>query len=289
VSPTPASAQWRYLSGAEPLLAGSSLISHCGPHFHDTYTIACMRRGRAEVRAGGRSRIWDDGAVFLGNPYEIHAGGDTENTLVYDVCYPGRALMFDMLGVRSAAAGALPHFAEIVIPVQERTGALAVIIADFLTADARTSAAPLEQALIDFFRANHDLFRLAFVEADVSLWVSSACRLLERAVEDGLDPAPLIDRIGCSRSYLIRQFRKITGITPGAYLRQLQLARARRLLCDGWPIAEVAASMGFADQSHLTREFKRVYGTTPGKLVRDVAPGPDGTGRPQAAMASTVT
>jgi AraC-like DNA-binding protein len=31
-------------------------------------------------------------------------------------------------------------------------------------------------------------------------------------------------------------------------------------------LAEVAASVGFADQSHLTRQFKRVLGTTPKKV-----------------------
>jgi AraC-like DNA-binding protein len=37
------------------------------------------------------------------------------------------------------------------------------------------------------------------------------------------------------------------------------------LLLAGFPIADVAAQTGFADQSHLTRRFKRVVGVTPGQ------------------------
>ncbi len=53
------------------------------------------------------------------------------------------------------------------------------------------------------------------------------------------------------------------GLAPHAYLVQLRLARARRLLADGLSPAETAAALGFADQSHLGRWFRRAYGLTP--------------------------
>jgi AraC-like DNA-binding protein len=43
---------------------------------------------------------------------------------------------------------------------------------------------------------------------------------------------------------------------------------ARRLLRRGEPIAEVAADVGFVDQSHLTRQFQRVMGTTPARYAQ---------------------
>jgi len=44
--------------------------------------------------------------------------------------------------------------------------------------------------------------------------------------------------------------------------------RARRLLLDGAPAAEVAAAAGFTDQAHLTRHFKRYLGTTPSRYSK---------------------
>jgi AraC-like DNA-binding protein len=34
------------------------------------------------------------------------------------------------------------------------------------------------------------------------------------------------------------------------------------------PLAEAAATAGFADQAHLTRWFRRCYGITPAAFVR---------------------
>jgi len=42
-----------------------------------------------------------------------------------------------------------------------------------------------------------------------------------------------------------------------------RVERARALLLDGQRPAEVAAAVGFYDQSHLTRYFKRYLGTAP--------------------------
>jgi AraC-like DNA-binding protein len=66
------------------------------------------------------------------------------------------------------------------------------------------------------------------------------------------------------RFQLARAFRAAYGAAPHAYLVQIRLLRARRLLAAGEQPATVAASCGFADQSHLGRWFRRAYGMTPG-------------------------
>jgi len=45
------------------------------------------------------------------------------------------------------------------------------------------------------------------------------------------------------------------------------LGAARALLARGIAPAEVAAQVGFADQSHLGRWFKRAYRITPAKYL----------------------
>jgi AraC-like DNA-binding protein len=67
---------------------------------------------------------------------------------------------------------------------------------------------------------------------------------------------------------LIRAFKKAVGLTPHAYLTQLRLNQACRLLRRATPIAEAAAAVGFYDQSALTRHFKRSYGITPLQYAR---------------------
>jgi AraC-like DNA-binding protein len=50
----------------------------------------------------------------------------------------------------------------------------------------------------------------------------------------------------------------------------LRLERSRQLLRTSSSIAQVAAAVGFSDQSHLTRFFRRVYGMTPGVYAKAV-------------------
>ena len=69
---------------------------------------------------------------------------------------------------------------------------------------------------------------------------------------------------GRERTRLIRAFRRHFHTTPATYLRKLRAGEAARLLVEtDAPIAEIALTAGFADQSHLNRVFKRLMGCTP--------------------------
>jgi AraC-like DNA-binding protein len=77
----------------------------------------------------------------------------------------------------------------------------------------------------------------------------------------------LADLVELNRFYLVRVFRDHVGLPPYSYLVQIRMAKARNLLLRGIPPAEVAAAVGFSDQSHLTRVFKRATGKTPGSFT----------------------
>ena len=72
---------------------------------------------------------------------------------------------------------------------------------------------------------------------------------------------------GMSKCHLVHLFHKEVGLPPHAYQIQLRVARARVLVAEGVPLAEVATLTGFSDQSHLTRLFKRVVGVPPGQYA----------------------
>jgi len=61
-----------------------------------------------------------------------------------------------------------------------------------------------------------------------------------------------------------RQFTKSFQMTPQKYLRKLRLRIASRaLIYSSAPLADIAISCGFGDQSHFTREFRRQFQFTP--------------------------
>ena len=68
--------------------------------------------------------------------------------------------------------------------------------------------------------------------------------------------------------HFIRLFRKTTGKTPHQYILQQRIEKARYLLHHSQlGISEIAASVGFCDQSHFTKYFKRSTGFTPRKYL----------------------
>ena len=78
----------------------------------------------------------------------------------------------------------------------------------------------------------------------------------------------MADAAGVSTFHLSRLFKKTMGMSPHQYLVEVRVHSAHALLAagpQGPSLAEVAAAVGFSDQSHLTRQFKRILGTTPKK------------------------
>lgn len=86
----------------------------------------------------------------------------------------------------------------------------------------------------------------------------------------GLDA--LATEVGLNKFHLLRLFRAELGLPPHEYVTHLRVARARTLLSQGMPAAEVATEVGLCDQSQLNRHFRRIAGLTPGQFVRALRP-----------------
>ena len=81
----------------------------------------------------------------------------------------------------------------------------------------------------------------------------------------------LAERSHLSRTHFNRLFRSKTGLSPYAWILQMKIAYAIRLLKQGMPIADVTNVTGFADQAHFSRVFKDEIGTPPGQWAKSNA------------------
>ncbi|HEX4014971.1 MAG TPA: AraC family transcriptional regulator [Candidatus Cybelea sp.] len=97
-------------------------------------------------------------------------------------------------------------------------------------------------------------------------------RMRDRLEAEFADPPSLraLARDACrNASHVATAFRRTYGKSPGEFVRDVKIWRARALLDDGSvPLAVVAARAGFADQSHFARLFKRRFSMTPGQYRR---------------------
>lgn len=101
-----------------------------------------------------------------------------------------------------------------------------------------------------------------------------ALRRVRAYIDDHIGERISLDELareaGVSRFHFARQFRLSTGESPMGYVRRIRVERSKSILqARGSSIAEVAARMGFSDQSHFTRIFGRLVGVSPGNFARD--------------------
>lgn len=70
--------------------------------------------------------------------------------------------------------------------------------------------------------------------------------------------------VGMSESKFMRCFKEVAGMTLVAYLNHVRLSNGLRLLKESdLKIAEIAAAVGFSDQSYFDRQFRKAFGVTP--------------------------
>lgn len=131
---------------------------------------------------------------------------------------------------------------------------------------AETMANALAVHLLQNYSAHQPILR------DYSGGLSS--RQLRQVIDyinDHLDRelglAELAAIVQMSPHYFTRLFKQSTGSTPHQYVIRRRVERAKELLLKGeLSIAEVAYSVGFANQSHLNRHLKRLLGVTPRQI-----------------------
>jgi AraC-like DNA-binding protein len=83
----------------------------------------------------------------------------------------------------------------------------------------------------------------------------------------------LADLVGTSPYRLSRAFTRCLGVSVTRYRNRVRVARAMDRLEAGQPhLGQLAADLGFADQSHLTRTVKEHLGHTP-TVVRELLRG----------------
>lgn len=236
------------------------------PHTHETYVVGTIVAGCETYVVRGARRFAGPGTFCLINPGEVHDGEPYGEGYAYRMTYPSvevvRAVAEEVTGRRVAST---PFFRAPDIHDPE-TAALFVSAHRALASEDTLAADQRFVSMLGIALARHaDIGGPALLGRERGP-VERAKAWLEAHMAEDVDLASVAAEAGLSRFHLIRAFRKETGLTPHAWLADLRVLRARRLLREGMGPADVAHACGFADQSHLTRAFKARIGTTPGRF-----------------------
>ena len=260
----------RHLGGLSLLQA--DLTDHdYPPHFHEALVIAATELGGSIVKSRGQVEEARPASLFVFNPAEPHAGSMGRSDR-----WRYRALYLTRQALDAVAAE------------------LGIERIPYFTAN-RFDDPDLVEAFLALHRGlvgERDVFggRERLVDSFGALFSRHGCggdrlpvahrngrafeRVRERMRSDhasDLRLSALAAEVGLSTFQLIGLFKMTVGLTPHAYLTQIRLNAACRLLRRAVLPAEVAASVGFYDQSALNKHFKRSYGITPLQFARAAA------------------
>lgn len=90
---------------------------------------------------------------------------------------------------------------------------------------------------------------------------------IQRADFDVRDAAELMS---VSKRTLERKMKRVTGKTPGLYIREMRMQMASRIAQEGEvpTVNKLAQSVGFRDPDHFSRLYRRTFGMSPAELFQ---------------------
>lgn len=260
----------RHLSGLSLMCA--DFTTHEYPqHTHDALVVAITEQGGSVVRSRGELQDATPSTLFVFNPEEPHGGwmGRSERWQ-YRSLYLTRPAL-DRIG-ESLGIEAVPYFTRNTFGDRDLIEAF---LAMHVALQEKRDVFKERELLIGGFgrlfqRHGSGRDRIPPAPRDRLLFERVVERMRAEHASD-LRLEELAAGVGLTTFQLIGLFKRTVGLTPHAYLTQVRLGMACRHLRRARPPADVAAAVGFYDQSALNRHFKRCYGITPLQFARAAA------------------
>ena len=246
----------------EPLLVERLLVSSHSfrPHSHDEFVLSLNAQSvlREEVRLDRQRFVAGAGSVTAYNPHQVQSS--TTKT-VGGVPWECMSIYAPRSSVASLTGRNDLEFSSPVVDDAR--------VAEGIRRAARSSGVESDEwatwAVGEALVVNGTVRGRA---EPVTTLVDAARRLLAQELRAPASLDELSERLGASRDTIARAFVRETGVPPYAWHLQLRLHEGQRRLSRGSSVADVAADLGFTDQSHFHRHYRAAYARTPGQDVR---------------------
>ena len=118
------------------------------------------------------------------------------------------------------------------------------------------------------YRLSEESAGKAGKEADAR-FLDAAIGAVERNLrKEGLDVLRICEELSMSRTAFTVRLKQITGLTPGAFIEDIKLKEAARLLKEtSMRVKEISDELLFSDPKYFTLRFKKKFGCTPKDYV----------------------
>ncbi len=236
------------------------------PHWHDSYLVGFTEQGVQQFNCRKTLHSSVAGQAFLLEPGEIHDGhAPTPGGFTYSMLYLQPHWLHAQLHelFDDVPENCLPSFAETLADEPDLVSHIAYAFRALYGEELRIVRHAALDGLLEKLSARMRWRQRLETTPRLPAVAIRARDYLHANLDQDIGLDELAQAAGVDRFRLSRAFKASFGLAPHAYLVQLRLNLARKLLRQGLMPASVAVEFGFADQSHLGRWFRRAYGLSP--------------------------
>ena len=244
-------------------------------HMHDYFVVGMVEEGIQRFAYGRDQYVTPTTGLIVINPGEAHTGeAAIPSGFHYRALYPEAETMRQIASEVKGRSQSIPFFSQPVIRDAE------------LFDEMRRMHTRLEANLPTLEHESRYLWALAQLirrhaetRPDLKALKSERAEVrrirayIEQHYAEDIKLADLTALVSWSPYYLLRVFHNEVGLPPHAYLENVRVREAQRLLAGKSSIADVAYDTGFSSQSHFTTTFKRLIGVTPGQYAKEMRSG----------------
>ena len=225
-------------------------------HSHECASLCLVLQGTYSEVYGSRTRVCKPSTLIFYSPGEEHSDRFHEQG---GRCFNAEVSMRWLARVR--------EYSTVMDGQTEFSGARLVSLATKLYSEFRlmdeTAPLAIEGLMLEIV-AEASRRNKATYERKVPRRIERAKEFLEAHFHEPIRLEQVAEAVDAHPVYLAREFRKHYRCTVGEYVRRLRVDLAcSRLSGSDEPLAKVALSAGFSDQSHLSRVIRSFTGLSP--------------------------
>lgn len=246
---------------------------------HSDYDLWIVQEGTVDIRMGGAKGTAKAGDLVLFYPNVPYTASNGEEGcrfifVHFDFGIGGRSRILNDFPLSGIVEGSSVHEETVlfrqaferyhnrsVLSSVRLKGCLTVLLAKIIENVAESEAAAAAQGE----PADHFPKVRASRQMDV---LQPVFRFLHEQLHRPIAVHELAERAGMSEKYFITFFKQTVGVTPGYYLYQVRMNRARDYLYQKtYTVKQIAELLGYPDPYTFSKAFKKYYHKPPSQFV----------------------
>ncbi|MGN1051396.1 MAG: AraC family transcriptional regulator [Acutalibacteraceae bacterium] len=251
-------------------------------HWHDDFEILYLKKGSVFYRIGQNNIYAKEGDILLVPPYVLHSG--TSNGKFLEICV--YVIPQNFLCPHDISEKIYGYFAPIVSGEMTFPSVISENMYGYdIFASSLDKVSTLENQKPDFFELDifcefikfyENLYKYNYIHPQKSALLKSdnAMKHTISYIEENYFTQMSVEEIakecGFSKSHFMGLFKKYTGESCIAYINNLRVNKAIKLLkYSDLSIISISEQVGFSSVSYFNRTIKKITGKTPRQIQKE--------------------